>query len=305
MQSTLAGDFPSRALEPNRANLAALWALVIAASPAAEILCEVLMGVVPTWLTWARVAVLALVFAAGGHSEYARPLRVFSAFNAVELAGWMAIGTVLGTDRTPEFLSEHGFVPGMLVIQCVGLVLAVLVIAVVWRLQRQPDRLYLRMGDLAAELRPTWIRIGLAGRTLRWRLVAPAVAIMTSLVAWTFIRLEGQPVAHALKMLVYAVLFAAVNALSEELILRNAVLASIEPAFGARRAILVSAALFGLGHWNGLAQGAPGVLMTSVFGFLAATAMVETRGLFWSWFMHMLPDCVLFYYWGIGAITHS
>ena len=41
---------------------------------------------------------------------------------------------------------------------------------------------------------------------------------------------------------------------------------AVQPNFGARHAILVSAFTFGIGHWNGLPAGAAGVLMTFALG---------------------------------------
>ena len=38
---------------------------------------------------------------------------------------------------------------------------------------------------------------------------------------------------------------------------------------------------------------------------MAGKAMVDTKGMFWSWFMHVLPDCVLIYYWSVGSVAHA
>ena len=104
-------------------------------------------------------------------------------------------------------------------------------------------------------------------------------------------------------LLLWAPVLAMINSLVEELVARNSLLSALEPHFGARQAIFASAVIFGIGHWNSLPSGALGVLMTSALGYFAAKAMIETRGMFWSWFMHVVPDCVIFYYWGIGALN--
>jgi hypothetical protein len=61
MQTTPGGGTTHHLLEPGGANVLSLWLLVIAVSPASEIACQLLMGVVPSGLVWARVAVLAAV----------------------------------------------------------------------------------------------------------------------------------------------------------------------------------------------------------------------------------------------------
>jgi membrane protease YdiL (CAAX protease family) len=105
-------------------------------------------------------------------------------------------------------------------------------------------------------------------------------------------------------MVPWAVLFAAINAFGEEFLYRNALVPAVQANFGTQQALVVSAAIFGIGHWNGLPAGPVGVLMTVVLGYITGKAMVETKGTFWPWFMHTLPDCVIFYYWGIGAVAH-
>jgi len=91
----------------------------------------------------------------------------------------------------------------------------------------------------------------------------------------------------------------------EEFGFRNILLAALEPTFGAEQAALVSAFIFAIGHWNGLPAGVLGVLMSVALGYVAAKAMLETRGMFWPWFMHVVPDCVLYYYWASGAVSHG
>ena len=80
---------------------------------------------------------------------------------------------------------------------------------------------------------------------------------------------------------------------------------ALGPGFGARQGGLVGAFIFGIGHWNGLPAGVLGVLMTFALGILTGAAMVQTRGMFCSWLIHFIPDCVLFYAWGIGSVAHA
>lgn len=301
MQPEPAADRSHLLLQRDHAGLLALWVLVAAVSPATDIVCHALTGTVPTWFPWARVVVMTVVFLMGAHSESARRLRTFCAVYAF----WVATTTMLVALRgeTLSQLLQRGFIPQMLLVEFQGVGAAFLVLAFAWSLRRRRDRLYLRIGELAAPLGPAWMRI--AGAPLRWRLVGPVVGLVSALAVWEFVQFAGRPVRHSQEMALWAVLFAFMNAFVEESFFRNALLSSLEPAFDAQQRILVSAAIFGLGHWNGLPNGVAGVLMTSVLGYLAAKAMVETKGLFWPWFMHMLPDCVIFYYWGIGSVQHG
>jgi membrane protease YdiL (CAAX protease family) len=91
------------------------------------------------------------------------------------------------------------------------------------------------------------------------------------------------------------------NAFFEEFVSRIVLVGATLPVFGKTQAVLVSATIFAIGHWNGLPAG---VLMTFALGYVTAKALVETRGLLVPWVMHVVPDCVLFYSWGIGAVAH-
>jgi membrane protease YdiL (CAAX protease family) len=88
---------------------------------------------------------------------------------------------------------------------------------------------------------------------------------------------------QALVLLPLALVFGAVNALSEELRFRCVLLARLVPVTDAETAVWMTALLFGLAHWyGGNPSGPSGVALTSLFGLLLAKSMLETRGLFWA-----------------------
>ena len=43
--------------------------------------------------------------------------------------------------------------------------------------------------------------------------------------------------------------------------------------------------------------------MAFALGWLLARSMVETRGLFWAWFIHFCQDVIIFSFLAIGSIT--
>ncbi len=54
------------------------------------------------------------------------------------------------------------------------------------------------------------------------------------------------------------------------------------------------AAFFGFAHYYGMPNGIVGVLMAGVLGWLLGKSMLETRGLFWAWFIHFCQDILIF-----------
>ncbi len=264
----------------------ALWLLILAVWAA------------PASLVWARLGILAAVLLLGMLVPAAAAYRRFCATcGSLFLAGFLVRHL---TGQT----TGRGFEHRMIVTGAQHLAIALAVLLVASQLcGRKPEAIYLRIGDLRAKLAPPWFRI--AGLPVRWRLAAPVIAVASAVCVKLFLASAGQSGSFDWRLLLWAVALAANNAFVEEAIYRSALIASLQADFGPLQAVAASAAIFGLAHWNGILSGFTGVLMASAFGLLAAKAMLETKGLFWPWFMHVLPDVVIYYQWGAGAITAS
>jgi hypothetical protein len=46
-----------------------------------------------------------------------------------------------------------------------------------------------------------------------------------------------------------------------------------------------------------------GVLLASFLGWILAKSMLETRGMFWAWFIHFWQDVWIFSFLAIGSIV--
>jgi len=80
-------------------------------------------------------------------------------------------------------------------------------------------------------------------------------------------------------------------------------LSVLEGPAGRSQSLLLMAAFFGIGHYYGVPYGIIGVLMASFLGWLLGKSMLETRGLFWAWFIHFWQDVLIFSFLAIGSIT--
>jgi hypothetical protein len=88
----------------------ALWGLIAVVSPASEIVCQFIMGGVPAWLLWARIAVLAMVFAA---TALLNPIRVLRPFCLAYLFQLTLVGVreiTRNSDLYHSVVSNYGFV---------------------------------------------------------------------------------------------------------------------------------------------------------------------------------------------------
>jgi membrane protease YdiL (CAAX protease family) len=95
--------------------------------------------------------------------------------------------------------------------------------------------------------------------------------------------------------------FAALNAAQEEFRFRTVLLARLAPVVGASPAMLMTATVFGIGHWNGHPSGPTGVLMTAFAGWWLARSMIKTRGSLWAWSVHAAQDVLIFLFLVMAA----
>ncbi len=97
--------------------------------------------------------------------------------------------------------------------------------------------------------------------------------------------------------------YAALNAFNEEMTYRAPMIATLEPASGSRQALWMSASFFGIAHYFGTPGGILGALASIFMGWILGKAMIETRGLFWAWWIHFLSDVVIFAFLTMALIS--
>ncbi|RME51202.1 MAG: CPBP family intramembrane metalloprotease, partial [Caldilineae bacterium] len=131
-----------------------------------------------------------------------------------------------------------------------------------------------------------------------WTKFGRNLAIIVSGITLVMMLLGRMPTAQeamsVLPLLPAVLLFAAMNAFNEELPGRAALLSQLVGVVGKQQALLLTAALFGLGHFYGVPPGLSGVLLAGFFGWLLSKSMVETEGFFWAWTIHFLQDVLIF-----------
>jgi hypothetical protein len=106
---------------------------------------------------------------------------------------------------------------------------------------------------------------------------------------------------QALPLLPVALFIAVINAFNEEFTLRAAPLSQLWATLGKQQALMITTAFFGLGHFYGIPSGVLGVLLSSFLGWFLGKSMLETRGFFWAWLIHFLPDAFIFTFLAISG----
>ncbi len=292
---------------PSREAIVVAWIAVLAASLPEIVLREVVHLVPSEGL---RVAIPGGVALAGFTLTFLRgPLRVLRAFFGV-LIVLVAVQWVVYTRIAPSpffrgWVDEASIGGRLMGEQALRLMVTVVIVAVLWAVKRRPSAFFLARGDTSAAVAP--VRLLRTKPTLRWNVFGRNLALFISLGTLTFMLVAARPpvdVLPGLPPLVPVILLvAALNAFNEEVTFKASFLSVLEDAVGARHSLLLMAAFFGLAHYYGMPHGVVGVLMAGVLGWLLGKSMLETRGLFWAWFIHFCQDVLIFGFLAAGALV--
>jgi membrane protease YdiL (CAAX protease family) len=171
------------------------------------------------------------------------------------------------------------------------------VLLTLWLIHRKRNAFFLVKGQLDAPIEPVrWLGIGKDGS---WKFFGWFFALCAMVgVAFPTIlslRLSGEVLLQAASLLPFVLLFAAINAFNEEAYYRLSLLSTLTDVVGKNQALLISIVFFGMAHWlYGSPPALLGFLLTGFLAFLMGKSILETKGLFWAWFIHLLPDIVIF-----------
>lgn len=283
------------------------WATMLLMSSLPTILWSETTGESFAWLVSARQTAIVIALAATYMWQPLKPARPFFAmFGVLFLAQW--IFEQVGESRLWQQWfegAERVFVLEMMSVQLRRFAVSLVMIVALFLLKRNHRDFFLQMGDLRARAeRVRWLAMS---EPISWSRFGPISIAIASGMLLTFLFLAGRPapalLLQALPFLPLIVLFAMMNAWSEEISYRASVLATSESIVGPHHALWLSAIYFGIMHYYGVPYGITGVLLASFFGYILGKGMLETRGLFWSWLSHVVADVWIFSFMAVGSIT--
>ncbi len=201
-------------------------------------------------------------------------------------------------------LESPNFIMWLLSDQLLRLTAAVIIFLILLYFKKKPGNFFIKKGNIDAEVKPikwilkeptTWKKFGTAFMfyislgTIIFLLVAGGIP--------SFIQLTG-----LLKLLPFIIFFAVINAFYEELAYRASFLSVLEEKIGGQQSLYMTSVLFGIGHFYGVPYGVVGVLMATFLGFLLGKSMLETRGFFWAFLIHMVQDIIIFSFLALNMI---
>jgi membrane protease YdiL (CAAX protease family) len=281
------------------------WAATLLLSTLPNIIWQEFFGTPTMALFWSKIIFLAFLLILSFIWKPAKPLRFY----------FLLVLILFGVEKLLDLVSKMtfwlrwfphspSFIQSMFGIQLLRVMVAVLMMIALLVVYKRPARFFLVPGKLDAASSKVAFIIdeGTSWKNLGWIL---SLCITGGTLA--FLILAGRPTlsqfARVLPSLPLILVLAAMNAFSEELNYRAALLAPLYPVVGKTHSILLTAVFFGLGHFYGVPYGIIGVLMATLLGYLLSKAMVETQGFFWPWFIHFWQDVAIFSFMAIGAVV--
>ncbi len=220
-------------------------------------------------------------------------------------AGWLVYARIAALPIYEGWLANPSPNVAILALVSRPLMVALAIIATLFILKKRREAFFLVKGDTGAPLEPVrWLGIK-EGAT--WNKAGRVSAIVLSLGTLTFLILAGRPsldiIIRALPFLPVILLASAVNAFSEEMFAKASFLSVLEDVVGKHQALWLMAYAFGIGHFYGIPYGVIGVLMAGFLGWWLGKSMLETRGLWWAWFIHFVQDVWIFAFAVVGSIV--
>jgi len=275
----------------------AAWVITLLISAAPDIIWNELGSGVPAWLPLAKIGLLLVMTLA---ALVWRPLRPLRNFFLLMIAFFGLTELRPRIDFTLPFLQglfgNTVFDDRMQAEQIGKLVVALLMIAFMLILGYRRRDFFLTRGHLHAPIEPVrwlgfpkpdpWPRFG-----LQWGFYLAGALALFQYIA---LRPTLDQLFHVVPVLPSILFYAALNAFNEEMTYRSPMLTTLEPVGGSKQALWMAAYFFGIAHYFGTPGGLLGGILSIFMGWILGKGMVETRGLFWTWWIHFLADIAIF-----------
>lgn len=265
---------------------------------------------VPSWYPWFHVGVLGIILTFCFLIKKLHPLRAYVVILLILFLlgfgggwNWGLIPYVRSTPIWIEWETSSSWGIEALGLHSFRLLPALVIFIFLLSIGKKPRDFYLVIGNIRSDAEPTkiigmkkpepWPKIGLifAGifflGTLIFSLIVNPITWEQFKTNWYFLPI--------------ALIIAAINAFNEEFSLRAAPLSQLYGVLGKTHSLLITSIYFGIGHFYGVPNGIIGILLSTFLGWFIGKSLIETKGIFWAWFIHFLPDIVIFSFYALST----
>jgi hypothetical protein len=289
----------------NRTLIGLAWGTTLLASALPEIIWVQFTSLSYDWLTYAKMGLIVALILVSFAWTTLRPLRnyfiVLLAFFALNL---LRLRVNFTLPALQQLFGHSIFDIRMQAEQTGKLAMSAAMITILLALGYSRRQLFLTRGNMTARIKPVPV-LGFPKAdpwpwfALQWGLY---IAIALAVVQYLTLRPTGALMVRVLPILPSILFYAALNAINEELFYRVPALATLEPVAGGFQALWISAYFFGIAHYFGTPGGIIGGILSIFMGWILGKGMLETRGIFWSWWIHFLSDVAIFIFLAVSLL---
>ena len=282
------------------------WIATLLLSKLPLVIARDIFGTDISWIMPAWIGTAALLFIATYIWQSLKPLRAyFSVLGIIWLMAFFA-PLVNQTAIWQNLFSGRSEMVALLGDRVFLILEAFILIAALLLMGAKRQDIFLTLGDLKAPLG------GQASATRRRYLTWPVLGTVISLLLgglFLLFLISQNPTALSnpalvLPWLLLILLNAGLNAFGEEILFRGAPLGMLLPAIGPKHALWLTSLWFGLGHYyGGIPSGPVGLIQSGLLALLMGKAMLDTRGMGWSWIIHVTIDTAIYTFLALTAVA--
>ena len=254
------------------------------------------MGLYFTWLIWLKIFILVgIIFFTIFNQRLTLLRNYFIILFILVFFEWVFFTLIRNLTAWYALFGVADFTFNILGGQLLKLGLTSCMFLALLSIKKRPREFFLTLGDLKAPAK----KVGkIINEGTPWNKMGVIIALIigSGVVAFLFI-FNFNPSMNFSKIFGYLpliLLFASTNAFSEEFSYRCSFLSTSKDALPRIHSLLLSAAYFGIAHYYGVPYGITGALMSTFLGWLLGKSVLETKGLFWAWFIHLVQDIIIF-----------
>lgn len=276
------------------------WLSTLLLSKLPLIIARDILGADIPWITPAWVGITALLVVTTFLWPILKPLRgYFSIMGVIVILNFLVYPFVQQMAAWQTFFANQFELVNLFGERILLAMETLLVLATVLSMGMKRKDLFLTLGDLRAPVGnpPAPPK----RQKVSWPVFGTGMAILLGGLFFTLMASQSTGwnvhIINVLPWIPLILISAALNAFAEEGMYRAAPLGTLLPVIGPRHALWLTSLWFGLGHYyGGIPSGPMGLVQTGLLAMLLGRAMLDTRGMGWSWIIHMVLDTVIYFF---------
>jgi len=283
------------------------WLLMIISSILPLVILKEVFKIEPNWFFEAQLIIFFILLLASFIFDLLKKIRLYILMVLI-LIGTQWLTTIIQSLATWNNLFNNitnDFILLLLKGQLLKLAAALIIFIVLLYFKKRPKNFFIAMGDIDGEVKP--IKFILT-EPPNWKKLGFTFAIYLSIGTLIFLVIAGgipslDKLISIIPIFPLIIIFAAINSFYEELGYRAALISVLEDKIGSKHSLYLTSVFFGIAHFYGVPYGVIGVIMATFLGYIMGKSMLETRGFFWAFLIHMILDIQIFSFMAINMIT--